>query len=47
MSIKEIGWTVGYEHTSSFSRAFERHFQEAPRAYRHRQGRENGNKETI
>ena len=47
MSIKEISWTVGYEHTSSFSRAFERHFQEAPRAYRHRQGRENGDKETI
>jgi AraC family transcriptional regulator of arabinose operon len=37
MSIKEIAWAVGYEHTSSFTRAFERHFREAPRAYRQRQ----------
>jgi transcriptional regulator GlxA family with amidase domain len=44
MSIKEIAWTVGYEHTSSFTRAFERHFCEAPRAYRQRQGLENDNK---
>jgi transcriptional regulator GlxA family with amidase domain len=47
MSIKEIAWTVGYEHTSSFSRAFERHFQEAPRAYRQRQGRDSGNNEAV
>jgi transcriptional regulator GlxA family with amidase domain len=38
MSIKEIAWAVGYEHTSSFTRAFERHFREAPRRYRQRQG---------
>jgi AraC-like DNA-binding protein len=43
LSIKEIAWTVGYEHTSSFSRAFERHFREAPRCFRQRQERQNGN----
>lgn len=47
MSIKEIAWTVGYEHTSSFTRAFERHFCEAPRAYRQKQGLENGNKVEV
>jgi AraC-like DNA-binding protein len=39
LSIKEIAWTVGYEHTSSFTRAFERHFREAPRCFRQRQKR--------
>lgn len=34
LSIKEIACNVGYEHTSSFTRAFERHFQEAPSCYR-------------
>jgi len=34
MRIKEIAHTVGYEHTSSFIRAFERHFRQAPRLYR-------------
>ena len=43
LSIKEIAWTVGYEHTSSFTRAFERHFREAPRCFRQRQERQNGN----
>ncbi len=43
LSIKEIAWTVGYEHTSSFTRAFERHFREAPRCFRQRQERLNGN----
>jgi transcriptional regulator GlxA family with amidase domain len=43
LSIKEIAWTVGYEHTSSFSRAFERHFREAPRCFRQSQERQNGN----
>ena len=43
LSIKEIAWTVGYEHTSSFTRAFERHFREAPRCSRQRQERQNGN----
>ena len=43
LSIKEIAWTVGYEHTSSFTRAFERHFREAPRCFRQRQELQNGN----
>jgi AraC-like DNA-binding protein len=34
LSIKEITHTVGYEHTSSFVRAFERRFQQAPARYR-------------
>jgi AraC-like DNA-binding protein len=34
MRIKEIAYTVGYEHTSSFTRAFERYFRQAPRCYR-------------
>jgi AraC-like DNA-binding protein len=34
MRIKRIAQTVGYEHTSSFVRAFERQFAKAPRAYR-------------
>lgn len=36
LSVKEVAHAVGYEHTSSFSRAFERHFEEAPRHYRRR-----------
>jgi AraC-like DNA-binding protein len=32
--IKEIAQAVGYEHTSSFVRAFERHFTKPPRLYR-------------
>jgi transcriptional regulator GlxA family with amidase domain len=38
MSIKEVACAVGYEHTSSFSRAFLRWFATAPSQYR----RENG-----
>jgi AraC-like DNA-binding protein len=34
MSVKEIAFAVGYEHTSSFIRAFERRFGIAPRTYR-------------
>jgi transcriptional regulator GlxA family with amidase domain len=34
MRIKEIAVAVGYEHTSSFIRAFERRFMQAPQAYR-------------
>jgi AraC family transcriptional regulator len=34
MSVKEIAYAVGYEHTSSFTRAFERRFGQAPRSYR-------------
>lgn len=36
LSIKEIACSVGYEHTSSFIRAFERHFGQAPNSYRQR-----------
>jgi two-component system response regulator YesN len=34
MRIKEIAQTIGYEHTSSFVRAFERQFAAPPRLYR-------------
>jgi AraC-like DNA-binding protein len=34
MSVKEISHTVGYEHVSSFVRAFERRFAQAPTRYR-------------
>ena len=34
MSVKEVAHAVGYEHTSSFTRAFERHFESGPRHYR-------------
>ena len=47
LSIKEIAWTVGYEHTSSFTRAFERHFREAPRCFRQRQERPDAVKEVA
>ena len=49
LSIKEIAWTVGYEHTSSFIRAFERYFRETPRCFRRRQERQigNGTKEQL
>lgn len=47
LSIKEIAWSVGYEHTSSFTRAFERHFREAPRCFRQRQERPNVLKEAA
>jgi transcriptional regulator GlxA family with amidase domain len=40
MSVKEIASAVGYEHTSSFTRAFERRFERAPRSYRRKS--ENG-----
>ena len=36
MSVKEIASAVGYEHTSSFIRAFERQFETAPRRFRMR-----------
>jgi AraC-like DNA-binding protein len=40
LSIKEITHAVGYEHTSSFVRAFERRFQQAPARYRkHQEGK--------
>jgi len=34
MSVKEIAHNVGYEHASSFIRAFERRFRQAPARYR-------------
>lgn len=34
LRIKQIAQAVGYEHTSSFVRAFERHFAKTPRVYR-------------
>ena len=34
LSVKEIAHLAGYEHTSSFVRAFERRFKQAPRRYR-------------
>lgn len=37
MSVKQIASTVGYEHTSSFSRAFERRFRQTPSSYRQAQ----------
>jgi AraC-like DNA-binding protein len=37
MSIKGIAGTIGYEHPSSFTRAFERRFQHAPSNYRQKQ----------
>ena len=37
MSIKEIASTIGYEHASSFTRAFERRFSQAPSCYRQAQ----------
>jgi AraC-like DNA-binding protein len=36
LSVKEITHTVGYEHPSSFIRAFERRFADAPKRYRER-----------
>jgi transcriptional regulator GlxA family with amidase domain len=41
LSIKEITHTVGYEHTSSFNRAFERRFLQAPAHYRRQVEREH------
>jgi transcriptional regulator GlxA family with amidase domain len=34
LSVKAITHSVGYEHASSFSRAFERRFAQAPTRYR-------------
>jgi transcriptional regulator GlxA family with amidase domain len=42
LSIKEITHAVGYEHTSSFNRAFERRFLQAPAHYRKQAEREHG-----
>jgi AraC-like DNA-binding protein len=37
MSIKEIAGTLGYEHASSFTRAFERRYRQSPSCYRQSQ----------
>jgi AraC-like DNA-binding protein len=34
LSVKEIAHVVGYEHASSFVRAFQRRFAQTPRTYR-------------
>jgi AraC-like DNA-binding protein len=34
LRVKEVAVAVGYEHTSSFTRAFERRFEQGPRRYR-------------
>lgn len=36
MSIKEIAATIGYHHSSSFDRGFEKEFNVAPAGYRRR-----------
>lgn len=38
MSVKQVADAVGYEHTSSFTRAFERRFALGPRRYRQENG---------
>jgi transcriptional regulator GlxA family with amidase domain len=40
MQIKEIAYVVGYEHHSSFVRAFQRRFALAPRLYRQQMSEE-------
>lgn len=42
MSIKEIASALGYEHASSFTRAFERHFRQTPSCYRQGQSSREG-----
>ena len=42
MSIKEVACAVGYEHTSSFSRAFLRWFETAPSQYRRENAQQAG-----
>jgi len=37
MQIKEITYTVGYNHASSFDRAFRKRFRSSPNRYRSRQ----------
>lgn len=34
LPVKEIAYVVGYEHPSSFVRAFQRRFEQSPRRYR-------------
>jgi AraC-like DNA-binding protein len=46
MSVKQITHTVGYEHVSSFTRAFERRFDHAPTLYR-KQGWEHSTPDVV
>ena len=39
LSVKEIASAIGYEHASSFTRAFERRFEQTPRSYRRKNDR--------
>lgn len=39
MSVKEIAYSVGYEHSSSFIRAFERRFSRSPTLFRRQSDR--------
>jgi AraC-like DNA-binding protein len=34
MEVKEIAYLVGYQHHSSFVRAFQRRFHQSPKQYR-------------
>ena len=47
LSIKEITHAVGYEHTSSFIRAFERRFLQAPARYRKQNDKSNCRSEYV
>jgi AraC-like DNA-binding protein len=38
MSVKEVAYVIGYGHASSFIRAFERRFTQAPARYRKQTG---------
>jgi AraC family transcriptional regulator of arabinose operon len=40
LSVKEIAFDVGYEHASSFIRAFQRLFAQTPRDYRLQNGQQ-------
>ena len=41
LRVKEIAAVVGYGHTSSFTRAFEQRFAQAPQSYRRAKGARN------
>jgi transcriptional regulator GlxA family with amidase domain len=47
LSVKEIAHTVGYEHPSSFIRAFERRFTQPPARYRKQATARNANESQV
>jgi len=47
LSVKEIAHTVGYQHPSSFIRAFERRFTQAPARYRKQAKARNANENPV